>query len=151
MGGSRSRVDDGVGASPDATAGCVRSAAQARHTGSVPKALDVDADSFRYPDGARDTEALVVDPRNAALDVISRSLNGLGEVFRATPVEVTSASQPQGDDMTYTADGRGYLLAGEGVGSARYRVDCASAGGDSPAPGPAGAVPDDGASRSVNG
>jgi hypothetical protein len=52
-----------------------------------PDALDgrtlvVAADSFRYPGGARNTESLLVDPVSARLYVISKSVDGLGEVFR---------------------------------------------------------------------
>lgn len=46
------------------------------------RALQVDADSFRYPDGARNTESLVIDPRDATPYVITKSVDGLGEVFR---------------------------------------------------------------------
>ncbi len=44
--------------------------------------LDVEADSFRYPDGARNTESLLVDPRTAQPYVITKSVDGLGEVYR---------------------------------------------------------------------
>jgi hypothetical protein len=46
------------------------------------RVLEVAAHSFRYPDGARDTEALLVDPRTAALFVVTKTMDGLGEVFR---------------------------------------------------------------------
>lgn len=46
------------------------------------RTLAVEADSFRYPDGAHNTESLVVDPRSARLYVITKSVDGLGEVFR---------------------------------------------------------------------
>jgi len=46
------------------------------------RTLVVEADSFRYPGGARNTESLLVDPRSARLYVITKSLDGLGEVFR---------------------------------------------------------------------
>ncbi|MBY0274106.1 hypothetical protein K2Z84_02100 [Candidatus Binatia bacterium] len=177
--------------------------------------LDVDARSFRYPDGSHDAEGLVVDPRSAALYVITKSLDGLGEVyrldglgaraggravpivtlpapgalarfttaadahpdgerlllrtytsawelvrrgarsleevFRAPPVEVTAPAQRQGEGIAYTSDGRGYVLAGEGAGSALYRVECASGEPPSGAASttPAGSAV--GASRSVSG
>ena len=71
------------------------------------RALQVDADSFRYPDGARNTESLVIDPRDATPYVITKSVDGLGEVFRidglgtqrggqAVPVVVLPASGPLG-------------------------------------------------------
>lgn|GEM_PF-762270 len=46
------------------------------------RVLDVDASSFRYPDGTRNTESLVVDPRSGTPYVITKSVDGLGEVFR---------------------------------------------------------------------
>lgn len=153
------------------------------------RVLHVEADAFRYPDGARNTESVLVDPRSARLYVITKSVDGLGEVYRlddmrdghvgkatlvatlptpatlarlttaadqhpsgervllrtytgvwelarpgarsleevftAKPVPLTSATQMQGEAITYTFDGRAYLLAGEGEGSPIYRVDCA--------------------------
>lgn len=153
------------------------------------RVLQVEADSFRYPDGRRNTESLLVDPRTARLYVITKSVDGLGEVYRlddldepgggravklrtlptpsalarlttgadahpsgervllrtyagvwelvqpgagsledvlaATPHEVTGAPQLQSEGIAYRRDGRGYLLASEGAGSALYRVDCA--------------------------
>ncbi len=46
------------------------------------RVLAVEADAFRYPDGARNTESLVVDPRDATPYVITKSVDGLGEVYR---------------------------------------------------------------------
>ena len=46
------------------------------------RVLDVEADAFRYPDGARNTESLLVDPRTAQPYVIAKSVDGLGEVYR---------------------------------------------------------------------
>ena len=47
------------------------------------------------------------------------------DVLDAEPVAVTEAPQPQGEAVSYTRDGRGYLLAGEGANSPIYRVGCA--------------------------
>lgn len=52
-----------------------------------PRSLDggtlvLEADSFRYPDGPRNAESLLVDPRSGALYVISKTVDGLGDVFR---------------------------------------------------------------------
>lgn len=46
------------------------------------RTLVVEADSFRYPGGARNTESLLVDPKSARLYVITKSVDGLGDVFR---------------------------------------------------------------------
>lgn len=44
--------------------------------------LDVDAFAFRYPDGSRNAEGLLVDPRSAEVYVVTKTVDGLGEVFR---------------------------------------------------------------------
>jgi len=46
------------------------------------RTLVVEADSFRYPDGPHNTESLLVDPRRAELYVVTKSVDGLGAVFR---------------------------------------------------------------------
>jgi len=47
------------------------------------------------------------------------------DVLDAEPVAVPTARQPQGEAISYTADGRDYLLAGEGVDTPIYLVPCA--------------------------
>lgn len=47
-------------------------------------------------------------------------------LLATTPVGVPSATQPQGEAVTYTSDGLGYLLGTEKAGSPLYRVDCAT-------------------------
>ena len=47
------------------------------------------------------------------------------KILSETPIIVTTASQRQGEAVTYTADGRGYVLGSEMTGSPIYRVDCA--------------------------
>lgn len=47
-----------------------------------PAALSARRFVYRYPDGPRDAEALVVDPRTGRLYVIAKSFGGLGAVFR---------------------------------------------------------------------
>jgi len=64
----------------------------------------------------------------------------LADVLRATPRAVPAGHQLQGEAITYTADGRGYLLGAEGGSSSLERVDCADA--------PAGAPPQRGKSES---
>lgn len=44
--------------------------------------LQLEPDSFRYPGGARNAESLLVDPRSARLYVVTKSVDGLGEVYR---------------------------------------------------------------------
>lgn len=56
-----------------------RVAEPARLDGAV---LDVRADSFRYPDAAHNTESLVVDPRDGTPYVVTKSVDGLGAVYR---------------------------------------------------------------------
>ena len=144
---------------------------------------------FTYPDGAYDTEALLIDPRTAEAIVITKNIISLGQAFRvqldrnarpakaiplgamaappsfdalttaasvhpsgtrillrtyrsvwefrrpgaerlidvlrAQPIEVPGGNTHlQGEAVTYTADGRGYLLAGEGADTAIVRFDC---------------------------
>lgn len=47
------------------------------------------------------------------------------DVLDATPGAVPSAAQPQAEAITYTTDGRGYLLGTEGAGAPLYVVECA--------------------------
>lgn len=47
------------------------------------------------------------------------------DVLDASPIAVPSAAQPQAEAITYTSDGRGYLLGTEGVGAPLYVVECA--------------------------
>ena len=145
--------------------------------------------AFGYPDGPHDAEVLFVDPRTAALYVVTKSLTSLGDVYRVdaaprgparvtavriagltasstfdslatagsvhpsgtrvllrtygrvweyrrpgaatladvlatVPHAVPTTRAPQGEAIAYTADGTGYLLAGEGVGTPIVRIDC---------------------------
>jgi hypothetical protein len=152
-------------------------------------ALEAESIPFTYPDGAHDAEAVLVDPRTAAVYVLSKSIVTLGDayrldvtgtrplravhvatvyatrgfdslvtagsvhpsgtrillrtyrglwelrrpdarsledVLRAEPVPVPTARHLQGEAVTYVADGGGYVLGGEGVGSALVRVGCAT-------------------------
>ena len=67
--------------------------------------------------------------------VLLRTYRGVWELRRPgardlldvlrTPAEPQPApSQPQGEAVSYTADGTGYLLGSEGVGSPIFRIDC---------------------------
>lgn len=47
------------------------------------------------------------------------------QILTATPIQVTGAPQPQGEAISYTADGRGYVMGSENSGAPIYRVDCA--------------------------
>jgi hypothetical protein len=48
----------------------------------------------------------------------------LVDVLRAPPRDVPAAMQLQGEAVSYTADGTGYLLGSEGEGAPLFRVDC---------------------------
>jgi hypothetical protein len=151
---------------------------------------------FTYPDGAHDAEAILVDPRNADVIVVTKALMSLGDayrvdvhgrprregamhvatlsaptgfdslvtassvhpsgtrvllrtyrgvweydapgahdlvdVLRATPRDVPTGRQLQAEAISYTADGTGYLLAGEGNSTPLLRVDCRKLEGASP-------------------
>jgi hypothetical protein len=150
--------------------------------------LAVERLTFRYPDGAHDAEAILVDPRTAEVFVVTKSLFSLGDVYRlgrlepgrvaraervlglvapdgfdalttaasahpsgtrvllrtyrsawefvatearsiadvlrATPRPAPVPRQRQGEAISYTADGQGYVAGGEGVGNPLARVDC---------------------------
>jgi len=52
-----------------------------------PRSLDggtlvLEADSFRYPEGPRNAEGLLVDARTGRLYVVTKTVDGLGDVFR---------------------------------------------------------------------
>ncbi len=48
----------------------------------------------------------------------------LADVLRTTPVDVPTARQLQGEAVSYTADGGGYLLGAEGESTPLFRVEC---------------------------
>jgi hypothetical protein len=52
----------------------------------TPRTLDAEALPFRYPDKARNAEALVVDPRDGTAYVISKTIGSLGDVYRVDGV-----------------------------------------------------------------
>jgi hypothetical protein len=151
------------------------------------RALAAEAIRFIYPDGAHDAEAVLVDPRTAAVYVVIKSLVSLGDLYRidvdaapprravhvaalhaeaafdslvtagsvhpsgtrvllrtyrhvwefrrpdartivdvlrTEPRSVPSARHMLGEAAAYAADGRRYVLGGEGVGSTLFRVEC---------------------------
>lgn len=47
------------------------------------------------------------------------------DVLDAEPIAAPAARQPQGEAISYSSNGRNYLLGGEGVDSPIYRVLCA--------------------------
>lgn len=48
----------------------------------------------------------------------------LVDVLRSTPRDVPTGRHIQGEAVTYTADGKSYLLGDEGNATAVYRIDC---------------------------
>ena len=75
-----------------------------------------------HPSGTR----LLLRTYTRAWELRSPDARAFEDVLDAEPVPVPEASQPQGEAIAYTADGRGYLLGGEGVGSPLYLVSCAA-------------------------
>src|SRR4051812_24385432 len=57
------------------------------------RTLEVDARSFRYPGGARNAEALVIDPRTAKPYVVTKSVDGLGEVYRLDDLDAAGGGR----------------------------------------------------------
>jgi hypothetical protein len=73
-----------------------------------------------HPSGTR----LLLRTYTRVWELRSPGARAFEDVLDAEPVAVTEAQQPQGEAISYTEDGRGYLLAGEGADSPIYRVGC---------------------------
>jgi hypothetical protein len=73
-----------------------------------------------HPSGTR----LLLRTYTRAWELRSPDARAFEDVLDAEPVPVPEAPQPQGEAIAYTADGRGYLLGGQGVGSPLYLVSC---------------------------
>jgi hypothetical protein len=74
-----------------------------------------------HPSGTR----LLLRTYTRAWELRSPDARAFEDVLDAEPVPVPEAPQPQGEAIAYTADGRDYLLGGEGAGSPLYLVSCA--------------------------
>ncbi len=74
-----------------------------------------------HPSGTR----LLLRTYTRVWELRSARARAFEDVLDAEPVAVPEASQPQGEAVSYTWDGRGYLLAGEGVNGPIHRVPCA--------------------------
>ena len=73
-----------------------------------------------HPSGAR----VLLRTYTQVWEYRGRAEQSLGAILAGTPIAVPGATQPQAEAVTYTSDGRGYLLGTEQKG-ALYRVDCA--------------------------
>lgn len=73
-----------------------------------------------HPSGTR----LLLRTYTRAWELRSPGARSFEDVLDAEPVAVPEQSQPQGEAISYTADGRDYLLGGEGAGSPLYLVTC---------------------------
>jgi hypothetical protein len=74
-----------------------------------------------HPSGTR----LLLRSYTRVWELRSPGARAFEDVLDAEPVAVPEAPQPQGEALSYTRDGRGYLLAGEGINSPIHRVRCA--------------------------
>ena len=74
-----------------------------------------------HPSGTR----LLLRTYTRVWELRSPGARAFEDVLDADPIAVPEAPQPQGEAVSYTRDGRGYLLAGEGVNSPIHRVHCA--------------------------
>jgi hypothetical protein len=74
-----------------------------------------------HPSGTR----LLLRTYTRVWELRSPDARAFEDVLDAEPVAVPEAPEPQGEAVSYTRDGRGYLLAGEGVNSPIHRVRCA--------------------------
>jgi hypothetical protein len=74
-----------------------------------------------HPSGTR----LLLRTYTRVWELRSPEARSFEDVLDAEPVAVPEARQPQGEAISYTAGGRGYLLGGEGANSPIFRVACA--------------------------
>ncbi len=74
-----------------------------------------------HPDGDR----VLLRTYGRAWELRSPGARAFEDVLDAEPIAVPSAAQPQAEAITYTLDGRGYLLGSESVGAPIFRVECA--------------------------
>ncbi len=106
---------DGLGSRTGATAVRVR-------TLRPPREYDASTTgAAAHPSGTR----LLLRTYTRAWELRSPDARAFEDVLDAEPIAVPDASQPQGEAISYTAEGRAYLLGGEGAGSPLYRVPCA--------------------------
>jgi hypothetical protein len=49
---------------------------------------------------------------------------GIADVLQADPMAVPGALQPQGEAITYTADGASYVVGSEGAATPLLRIRC---------------------------
>jgi hypothetical protein len=74
-----------------------------------------------HPDGTR----ILLRTYGRIWELRAPGARSLEDVLDATPVEVPSTAQPQGEAVTYAADGTAYYFGSESVGSPIFRVGCA--------------------------
>jgi hypothetical protein len=105
---------DGLAARAGGTAVRVRRIRPAKEFDSYTTSASVN------PDGTR----ILLRTYGRVWELRAPKARSLEDVLDATPVEVPSAPQPQGEAVTYSADGTSYFLGSEGVGSPIFRVGC---------------------------
>lgn len=106
---------DGLGSRGGGTAVRVRRLKAPHEFDSYTTAADA------HPDGDR----MILRTYGRVWEFRSPGARAFEDVLDASPVAVPSAAQPQAEAITYTSDGRGYLLGTEGAGAPIYRVECA--------------------------
>ncbi len=74
-----------------------------------------------HPDGTR----ILLRTYGRIWELRAPAARSLEDVLDATPVEVPSAPQPQGEAITYASDGMAYVFGSESEGSPIFRVGCA--------------------------
>jgi hypothetical protein len=105
---------DGLGARAGGTAVRVRRMRPAKEFDSYTTSASI------HPDGTR----ILLRTYGRVWELRAPGARSIEDVLDATPVEVPSAPQPQGEAVTYSADGSAYFLGSEGVGSPLFRVGC---------------------------
>ncbi len=106
---------DGLGSREGGTAVRIRTLRAPREFDSTTTGADA------HPSGTR----LLLRTYTRAWELRSPGARSFEDVLDVEPVAVPEQSQPQGEAISYTADGRGYLLGGEGAGSPLFLVTCA--------------------------
>jgi len=109
------RIDD-LGSREGGTAVRLRTLRPARQFDAATTAADAHASGTR----------ILLRTYTRVWELRSPEARSFEDVLGATPIAVPDAAQPQGEAISYTGDGRGYLLGGEGAGSPIYRVPCAT-------------------------
>lgn len=77
-----------------------------------------------HPSGDR----IIIRTYSQAWELRREDASNLEQVLETKPIRVPAPRQGQSEAVSYTRDGRGYILGSEGTGSALYAVGCEDSG-----------------------